>query len=66
MNLMIREKQFSNRSPIVSQSIIQNILKINFMSAIKLGENTNNILNSNFSKQIYTLVYQTKYVHIEN
>ena len=63
---MIREKQFSNRSPTVSQNIIQNILKINFMSAIKLGENTNNILNSNFSKQIYTLVYQTKYLHIEN
>ena len=62
---MIREKQFSNRSPTVSQNIIQNILKINFMSAIKLGENTN-ILNSNFSKQIYTLVYQAKYFNIEN
>ena len=47
---MIREKQFSSRSPIASQSVFDNILKIILMSAIKLGENTDNILNCYFSK----------------
>ena len=36
-----------------------------FVSATKIGENVTNILNCYFSKQIYPLTHQTKYVHAE-
>ena len=40
--------------------------KIIFVSATNIGRNTINILNYYFSKKIYTLAHQTKYLHIEN
>ena len=39
-------------------------LKIIFMSAAKVGENANNILNYYFAKYFYTLAHQTKYLHL--
>ena len=36
-----------------------------FVSATKIGENVTNILNCYFSKQIYLLTHETKYVHQE-
>ena len=34
------------------------------MSAAKVGENANNILNYYFAKYFYTLAHQTKYLHL--
>ena len=31
-----------------------------------MGEGTTNILNYYFSKQMYPLAHQTKYLHVEN
>ena len=43
------------------------MLPINiFASAIKIVENVTNILNCYFSKQVYHLAHQTKYLYVEN
>ena len=40
--------------------------KIIFVSATKIGEDATNVLNCYFSKQMYPLAHQIKYLHVEN